>query len=172
MAYSAHGGGFVAGSVDAHFEDRKCQTLGFRLQAQHSADYDLSGNCRYIAQHAPCIIVSVDFRLAPEFPVPQQLYDYLKAYNWVWEHAEELGGIQSQCFSIGASVGAGLAISVALKLIEQGHKSRIAGVVSLAPSTLHPDYVPNEFKDIFVAYEDNKDGPLINREAMYVFYGE
>ncbi len=36
MAYSAHGGGFVAGSVDAHFEDRECQTLGFRLKTKTS----------------------------------------------------------------------------------------------------------------------------------------
>lgn len=82
-----------------------------------------------------------------------------------------LGGSRSSVFSIGASVGGGLAISVALKLIAQGLSERIAGVVALAPSTLHPDYVPERFKGAFNSYKENADGPLINREAMYVFYG-
>ena len=77
-----------------------------------------------------------------------------------------------ECFAIGASVGGGLAISLALKLIEHNLRERIAGVVALAPSVVHPDFVPEKFKPMFKAYEENAEGPLIDREAMYVFYGE
>lgn len=39
--------------------------------------------CRIVAEHAPSIIVNVDYRLAPEHKVPTQLEDTLKVYRWV-----------------------------------------------------------------------------------------
>ena len=42
--------------------------------------------CRVIAEHAPSIIVNVDYRLAPEHKVPTQLEDTLKVYRWVSHH--------------------------------------------------------------------------------------
>lgn len=39
--------------------------------------------CRVVAEHAPSIIVNVDYRLAPEHKVPTQLEDTLKVYRWV-----------------------------------------------------------------------------------------
>ncbi|KAI1335925.1 alpha/beta-hydrolase [Xylariaceae sp. FL0016] len=145
----AHGGGFVAGSVDASFEDF---------------------NCRYIAQHTPSILVAVDFRLAPEHPVPAQVDDVLEAFLWAYTNCGDLHGDLSQCFLIGASVGGGLALAVALKLIERDMRSAVAGIVALAPITLHPEFVPAEFRASFVAYVENAVGaPLIDRAAMYVF---
>ncbi|KAL2186602.1 alpha/beta-hydrolase [Thermothelomyces heterothallicus CBS 203.75] len=144
----AHGGGFVAGSVTASFEDY---------------------NCRYIAQNTPCILVSVDFRLAPEHPVPAQVDDVLAGYLWTRENIDALNGDPAKVFLIGASVGGGVALSVALKLIARGQAGQVAGIVALAPITMHPEHVPDEFRADYTAYEENAEGPLINRAAMYVF---
>jgi versiconal hemiacetal acetate esterase len=68
---------------------------------------------------------------------------------------------------------------VALKLLEEEEKARpgsshhqpskVAGIVALAPITMHPEHVAVEFRPDFKAYEENAEGPLINRAAMYVF---
>ncbi|KAK4244015.1 Alpha/Beta hydrolase protein [Corynascus novoguineensis] len=146
----AHGGGFVAGSVTASFEDY---------------------NCRYIAQNTPCIIVSVDFRLAPEHLVPAQVDDVYAAFLWTRDNIGSLNGDPAKLFVIGASVGGGLALSVALKHIERGGRGNVAGIVALAPITMHPEHVMDEFRPDYTAYEENAEGPLINRAAMYVFNG-
>jgi versiconal hemiacetal acetate esterase len=79
-------------------------------------------------------------------------------------------GDKSRFFLIGASVGGGLALSVAFRLIERDMRSILAGIVALAPITMHPEYVPDEFKKDFVAYTENAVGaPLIDRAAMYTF---
>ena len=41
------------------------------------------GMCRYVAQHAQVVIAQVDFRLAPEHPVPAQVEDCTAAFKWV-----------------------------------------------------------------------------------------
>lgn len=55
-----HGGGFVCGNLDS--EDPIC---------------------RAVAEHTPCIIVSVDYRLGPKYKLPTMLDDSVKAYAWV-----------------------------------------------------------------------------------------
>ncbi len=66
-----------------------------------------------------------------------------------------------------------MALGVALKLIEVGMRSHVSGVIALTPTTCHPDYVPEEFKESFVAYDENAVGvPMIDRDSMYTMYGE
>jgi versiconal hemiacetal acetate esterase len=55
-----HGGGYVLGNLDA--EDFWC---------------------RYFAKNTPCILVSVDYRLAPKFKHPAMLEDGVAVFNWV-----------------------------------------------------------------------------------------
>lgn len=147
----AHGGGNVTASVSAVFEDY---------------------NCRYFSLHTPCVIVSVEFRLAPEHIAPAQFEDCLEAYEWVYANASSLNKSVSQprLFVIGASGGAGLMLAVGLKQIVDGHRDRVCAAVLLAPITMHPEYVPDKYKKRYVAYSENWDGPLINKEAMYGFF--
>lgn len=65
-----HGGGFVVGDLNS--EDPLC---------------------RAIAEHAGCILVSVDYRLAPEHKAPAQLTDALNVLKWVCR--PPLGWIQT-----------------------------------------------------------------------------
>src|SRR5262249_23513192 len=62
-----HGGGFVAGSVDV---------------------YDPL--TRAFAKRAGCVVISVDYRLAPEHPYPAALDDAWTATRWVTSNAEQL----------------------------------------------------------------------------------
>jgi hypothetical protein len=63
-------------------------------------------------------------------------------------------------------------LAVGLKQIVDGHRDRVCAAVLLAPITMHPEYVPEKYKERYVAYDENWDGPLINKEAMAGFFGK
>jgi acetyl esterase len=84
-----HGGGFVTGSVRSH-----------------------DGLCRRIAHRADCIVVSVDYRLAPEHRFPAAALDAIEAFRWTVEHAYELGGEPTRVAVAGDSAGGNLAAVV------------------------------------------------------------
>ncbi|KAF7942795.1 uncharacterized protein EAE97_006249 [Botrytis byssoidea] len=109
-----HGGGYCGGSLDS--EDMWC---------------------RYIAKNVPCVLVSVDYRLGPEHKFPAMLDDSVKAFEWAYKHASELNSSQSKLFTIGASAGGGLALTVAHDLIAAGKRSQIKGVVAMVPIAAH-----------------------------------
>lgn len=87
----AHGGGWCLGSLALY--DRPCQAL---------------------ANATGRVILSVDYRLAPEYPFPQPLEDVYQALCWVAQRAPQLG-IDAQRLAVGGdSAGGNLAAAVAL----------------------------------------------------------
>ncbi len=84
-----HGGGFMLGSLDTH------DTL-----------------CRLLARDAGAVLVSVDYRLAPEYRFPVALEECLFACDWLIEHGEALSIDVSRLAAGGDSAGANLALSV------------------------------------------------------------
>lgn len=72
-------------------------------------------------------------------------------------------------FAIGASCGGGLAIGVALKYLEYGTPEHVKGVVALAPMTIHPDYVPDKFRQHLKSWEENREGPIVDFDGMMIF---
>ena len=86
-----HGGGFVYGDLRSH-----------------------EASCRYVADRAGVRVLSVDYRLAPEHPFPAAYDDAIAAFDWVHEHAEEIGADTSRIGVAGDSAGGNLAAGVAL----------------------------------------------------------
>jgi acetyl esterase len=92
-----HGGGFVVGSLDLYDAD-----------------------CRRIAAEVGAVVLSVDYRLAPEHPFPAGLEDCYAALVWAAEHAGELGADPDRIGVGGESAGGGLAAGVALMARDRG----------------------------------------------------
>jgi len=87
-----HGGGWVIGSIDTH-----------------------DNVTRYLAKASGAIVVSVDYRLAPENPFPAAADDAYAALQWVAENAESLGGDPGRITVAGDSAGGNLSAVVSLR---------------------------------------------------------
>ena len=85
-----HGGGFVIGDLDTHDQ-----------------------TCRRLCRDADTVVLSVDYRLAPEHPFPAGLEDALAATRWALEHTDELGGTDRVGVA-GDSAGGNLSAVVSL----------------------------------------------------------
>ncbi len=92
-----HGGGWVLGNLDT---------------------YDAS--CRALCQGADCIVVSVQYRLAPEHIWPAAPQDAFAAYRWLLVNAQHLGGDASLIGIAGESAGGNLATVACLMARDEG----------------------------------------------------
>jgi acetyl esterase/lipase len=84
------------------------------------------------SQEVPSVIVSVEYRLAPEHPHPAPVEDCYAGLVWTAEHAGELGIDPTRLVIGGASAGGGLAAAVALLARDRGGPE-LAGQMLLCP---------------------------------------
>jgi len=117
---------------------------------------------RALAHATGGVVVSVDYRLAPEHRFPAALDDCYAATRWAAEHAAELGGDAKRLVVIGDSAGGNLAAAVALQAREQGGPP-IAYQVLIYPVIDYSFDRPS--------YRDNADGYLLTTAAMRWFWG-
>jgi acetyl esterase len=96
LLYS-HGGGWVAGSL---------------------AQYDRV--CRYLAHTVPCIVVYVDYRLAPRHKFPVPLEDVYAALRWTYNGAKSLNADPRRIAVGGESAGGNLSAAVSMMARDRG----------------------------------------------------
>ncbi|MGJ5221836.1 alpha/beta hydrolase, partial [Bradyrhizobium oligotrophicum] len=106
-----HGGGWVIGNLDSH---------------------DVA--CRALAHEGELIVISVDYRLAPEHKFPAAVDDCVAAAQWVADHATALGIDASRLSVGGDSAGGNLAAVVALSA-RDGKGPKLSGQVLIYPAT-------------------------------------
>lgn len=75
MIMNVHGGGFVAGSYEND-----------------------NNRVTYLAIHIPAVVVSLNYRLAPEHVFPAALKDCLQVWNWMFEHRHTRHRVPCVCF--------------------------------------------------------------------------
>lgn len=77
--------------------------------------------CQHFVNEANCIVVSVDYRLAPEYPYPSPLEDCYTALKGVADHVKDLGIESTRIAVAGASAGGGLTAALALLARDRGY---------------------------------------------------
>jgi acetyl esterase len=117
-----HGGGFVMGDLDTH-----------------------DGSCRQHAVGADAVVVSVDYRLAPEHPYPAAIEDAWAATLWVAEHGPEIGADTTRMAVAGDSAGGTIAAVMAQQARDDADWAGVPLAFQLLwyPSTLWDPSLPS-----------------------------
>jgi acetyl esterase len=132
-----HGGGFVLGDLDAG-----------------------DAHCRLFCAGAGCLVVSVNYRHAPEHPFPAAVEDAHAATAWVVENLTSLGCDPQRLAVAGASAGATLA-TVATHIASERGGPRIVHQLLLVPGT--------DMEHDYPSYRDNAEGYGLTRNTMHWF---
>lgn len=128
-----HGGGWVLGDVNSH-----------------------DGVCRALSMQAECAVLSIDYRLAPEFPFPAPLTDSVNATRWAYENAATFGCDATRIAVGGDSAGGNFAAIIAnMQVIPCVYQLLIYPVTDCQLG--HP------------SHEENKNGPFLTHAGMQWF---
>ncbi|MEV0260153.1 alpha/beta hydrolase [Streptomyces sp. NPDC050617] len=111
---------------------------------------------RYAAE-AEAVVVSVDYRLAPEHPFPAPADDAYAALVWIGEHAAEIGGDPERIAVAGGSAGGNLAASTVLRARD------LAGPQVIFQSLTYPGVDTTATSD---SMRTAGDLPVLNRRAL------
>jgi acetyl esterase len=133
-----HGGGWVLCSLDTH-----------------------DNVCRALANRVGCVVVSVDYRLAPEHRYPAAPEDCYAAACWVAERGAALRVDAARVAVGGDSAGGNLSAVVALMARERGGP-RLAAQLLVYPIT------NDDFET--ASYKENAEGYLLTRSMMRWFF--
>jgi acetyl esterase/lipase len=132
-----HGGGWCIGDLDTHEPVARAHAVG-----------------------AEAIVVSVDYRLAPEHPYPEGIDDCWAALRWVGEHAAELGGDPSRIAVAGDSAGGNIAAVMAQLARDNGGPPLVFQLL----------WYPAVLADLTTpSFIQNADGPILDRDVVSAF---
>jgi acetyl esterase len=134
-----HGSGFVVCDLDTH-----------------------DGMCRNLCAGANCVVVSVDYRLAPEHKFPAAPDDCLAATRWVAQNTSTLRGDVNRIMVAGDSAGGNLAAVTALRVRDEGGPHLI-GQMLIYPVT---DY----YQPGTPSMTENAEGYGLTRDGMIWFW--
>ncbi|WP_041658819.1 alpha/beta hydrolase [Acaryochloris marina] len=135
-----HGGGWVTGNLGTH-----------------------DAFCRQIAYQSGALVLSVAYRLAPEFPYPTPLEDCYDATQWAAQNADALGADPRQLMVMGDSAGGNLAAAVCLMardLEGPNLQKQILLYPALDGTLNHP------------SMDQYADAPVLKKTAMEIFINQ
>lgn len=114
-------------------------------------------HCRFVARDVGCVVVSVDYRLAPEhkFPIPAE--DCYAATKWTVDHAGELGVDPHNVSIGGGSAGGNLAAAVALMARDRGGPHLVFQLLDIPVTDARMDSA---------SYTENGIGYILTEAAM------
>jgi acetyl esterase/lipase len=135
-----HGGGWVIGDLDTHH-----------------------GVCHALAKTSDCLVVAVDYRLAPEHRCPAAMEDAYAATRWVAENSAAIQADPDRLAVGGDSAGGHLAATVAL-MARDRKGPRIDLQVLIYPITDYNFNTPS--------YIENKEGYMLTRDLMIWFWNQ
>lgn len=133
-----HGGGWVIGNIQTH-----------------------DATCRSLTNGAQCVVISVDYRLAPESKFPAAAEDSYAATQWVAANAASLGIDPARIAVGGDSAGGNLAAVVALMAKERGGPPLVYQVLI---------YPVTDYNLETASYEENAEGYLLTKRSMIWFW--
>ena len=133
-----HGGGWVVGNLRTN-----------------------DATCRTLAKQAETIVVSVDYRLAPEHKFPIPMDDCYAATCWVAKQAASFGGDPSRLAVAGASAGGNLAAGISLRARDEH-----------GPSLVHQSliYPVTDMDFNRPSYQENGEGYGLSYDTMRYFW--
>ena len=117
--------------------------------------------CRELAARSGTVVVSVDYRLAPEHPFPAPQDDAWAALKWVADAAAAFGGDPNRLAVAGTSAGGNLAASVALRARNRD-----------GPAVTHQAlcYPMTDWDTDRPSYDEHGDGPLLTEADVDWFW--
>lgn len=120
-----------------------------------------AGGARGMAREAQAMVISVNYRRAPEARFPAQHDDALAAYRWVLENAASLGGDPSRVALAGESAGGNLSVATAMAARDAGlpMPRHVLSVYPIAGNDLNTP-----------SYRDSSNGPTLSRALMAWFF--
>jgi acetyl esterase len=131
-----HGGGWTLGSVQA-------------------AD----GPCRRLAHAAQCVIVSIEYRLAPESPFPVPLDDCVAAIGWILDDPARITSGTSTVVTLGDSAGGNLVLSAAIRRRDDGLRQADAQML------VYP-CVTSPHGNVLPSMTENADAPVLTARTI------
>ena len=132
-----HGGGWCIGDLETHDPVARAHAVG-----------------------AEAIVVSVDYRLAPEHPFPAGIDDSWAALRWVGENAAELGGDPNRIAVAGDSAGGNIS-AVMTHLVRDNGGPPLVFQLLWYPSLTADLSLPS--------YTENADAPILDRDVIEAF---
>ena len=128
------------------------------------ADKDVyDGGARGLAKGAQAVVVSVDYRLAPEAKFPAQHDDAVATYKWAVENAASLGADPKRVALAGESAGGNLALATAIAARDQGLTAPLHVLAVYPIAQLSDDTTPS--------YTDSANAKPLNK-AMMGWFGK
>jgi acetyl esterase len=141
------------------------------MRLSHAGDLESEHpNCILWSKEFRCLVVNVDYRLAPEHPFPAANEDCWTAFEWVLQNAKDLGVDKEKIFLFGNSAGANLASVVAQRARDQGIK--LSGQFLRIPAPAHYDAVPDESTKTFAKADILDAGTMRVFWDAYLSHGE